>query len=100
MTTPPTQEPGGWGQLPRAMMVQASRVLGLLGSIEPASALDLNLLRRVLLHAALVGVAAGLVGAFFFASVEWLQWVLLENAAGFHPLHAHGEALIHVRPEA
>jgi chloride channel protein, CIC family len=85
-------------KLPRTVLVQASRVLGLLGSIEPASGLDLNLLRRVLLHAALVGVASGLVGAFFFASVEWLQWLLLELAAGFRPLHAHGEALVHAHP--
>ncbi len=70
-------------------MVQASRVLGF---FEPSSILDLGLLRRVLLHAALVGVAAGLVGAAFFAVVEGMQHVVLERLAGFHPLPAYGEA--------
>jgi CIC family chloride channel protein len=79
------------------MMVQASRVLG---RIEPAAALDLNLLRRVLLHAALVGVAAGAVGALFFASVEWTQHLLLERLAGYHPLHAMGETLHLGEPNA
>lgn len=74
-------------------MVQASRVLGVLGSLEPASVLDLGMLRRILWHAALVGVAAGLTGAAFFAAVEWMGHGLLGQLAGFNELAAHGEAI-------
>src|SRR5690606_41500864 len=35
--------------------------------------LDLSLVGRMLWHAALVGVAAGLMGAAFFAALEWMQ---------------------------
>jgi len=54
------------------------------GSIFPASfasatPLDLRIAGRVVLHAALVGVAAGLVGAAFFAGLEYTQRLLLEE---------------------
>lgn len=99
MTGGGSQEPRSpLEQLPRAVMVQASRVLGVLGSLEPASALDLGLLRRMLWHAALVGVAAGLVGAAFFASVEWMGHVLLGQLAGLQQLAAHGEAIHGAKP--
>ena len=48
---------------------------------------------RTLFHATLVGVAAGFVGAFFFAAVELLQFFLLEELAGYSVLRAHGETL-------
>jgi chloride channel protein, CIC family len=67
------------------------------GSIFPAALtgaapLDLRIAGRVVLHAALVGVAAGLMGAAFFASLEYTQRLLLEELAGYVPLRAHGES--------
>lgn len=56
-----------------------------------SAALDLRIVGRTLLHAALVGLAAGLVGAAFFAGVEYMQRLLLEDLAGYAPLRAHGE---------
>jgi len=58
-----------------------------------AGALDLGIVGRTLFHATLVGVAAGFVGAFFFAAVEVLQHFLLEELAGYSVLRAHGETL-------
>jgi len=55
--------------------------------------LELQIVGRMLLHTTLVGVAAGLVGAFFFAAVEYLQFYLLEDLAGYAVLRAHGETL-------
>ena len=58
-----------------------------------AAPLDLRLVGRTLLHAVLVGLAAGLVGAAFFGSLEYLQTWLLEGLAGYVPLRAQGETL-------
>jgi CIC family chloride channel protein len=54
--------------------------------------LDLRIVGRMLLHAALVGVAAGLVGAAFFGALEYVQRLLLEDMAGYAVLRAHGES--------
>ncbi|HEY8926014.1 MAG TPA: chloride channel protein [Polyangia bacterium] len=56
-----------------------------------ASSVELRIVGRTLLHAALVGAAAGLVGAAFFAGLEWVQRLLLEDVGGYHPLRAAGE---------
>lgn len=56
-----------------------------------ASPVDLRIVGRTLLHAALVGLAAGLVGAAFFAGAEYAQSMLLEGLAGYVPLRASGE---------
>ncbi len=53
--------------------------------------LDLQIVGRTLLHAALVGVAAGLAGAAFFAGVEYFQRGVLQGLAGYIPLRADGE---------
>jgi CIC family chloride channel protein len=53
--------------------------------------LDLRLVGRTLLRAALVGAAAGLAGAAFFAGLEYLQLFLLEYLVGYEPLRAEGE---------
>jgi CIC family chloride channel protein len=45
----------------------------------------------MLWHAAVVGIAAGFVGAGFFAGVELLQRWSLESLAGYTVLRAHGE---------
>ena len=55
------------------------------------SPLAFQILGRTLLHAALVGVAAGLAGSLFFAGVELVQRLVLEGAAGYVPLRAAGE---------
>ncbi|WP_248342346.1 chloride channel protein [Anaeromyxobacter paludicola] len=59
-----------------------------------APPLDLPILGRTLLHAALVGGAAGLVGAGFFASLEVAQRGLLAGLAGYAPLRAFGETFL------
>jgi CIC family chloride channel protein len=64
-----------------------------LASVLPEAPLELRIVGRVLLHAAIVGVAAGLVGAAFFAALEAGQRLLLEHGAGLALLRAHGEAL-------
>ena len=53
--------------------------------------LDLRLVGRTLLRAALVGAAAGLAGAAFFAGLEYLQMFVLEYLVGYEPLRAEGE---------
>jgi chloride channel protein, CIC family len=58
-----------------------------------AAPLDLRLVGRTLLHAVIVGLAAGLVGVAFFGSLEYLQLWLLEDLAGYVPLRAQGETL-------
>lgn len=55
--------------------------------------LDLQIVGRMLFHTTLVGVAAGLIGALFFASVEYLQYLFLESLAGYSVLRANGETL-------
>jgi CIC family chloride channel protein len=66
-----------------------------LANLLPDSApLDMRILGRTLLHAALVGVGAGLIGAAFFAGLEYMQFFVLESLAGYLPLRAHGEKLI------
>jgi chloride channel protein, CIC family len=67
------------------------RLLSILG--PGAAPLDLQILGRVLLHAAVVGAAAGLIGAGFFALLELTQHVLLEQLAGYTPLRAYGEKI-------
>src|SRR5262245_60036041 len=65
---------------------------GLLPMLFAESApLDLRIVGRMLLHAATVGLAAGLFGAGFFAALEVLQRVLLERMVGYVPLRANGE---------
>lgn len=56
-----------------------------------AAPLDLRIVGRTLLHAALVGVAAGIAGAIFFGGLEYVQRFLLEDLTGYQALRAHGE---------
>ena len=53
--------------------------------------LDLQIVGRTILHAAAVGLAAGLAGAALFAGLEYFQRALLETLAGYIPLRADGE---------
>ncbi len=59
-----------------------------------AAPIDLRILGRTLLHAALVGAAAGAVGAAFFAGLEYVQSFILEDLAGYRILRAHGETFV------
>jgi len=61
------------------------------GLLAESAPLDLRIVGRTLLHAALVGVAAGVVGAAFFVALEMVQRLVLEELAGYQPLRAHGE---------
>jgi CIC family chloride channel protein len=60
-------------------------------SAAVAAPLDFQILGRVLLHAALVGAAAGLIGSLFVMGLELAQQVLLEELTGYLPLKAAGE---------
>ncbi len=62
--------------------------------------LSFQLLGRVLLHSALVGGAAGVVGCLFVAGLELTQIVFLERVAGYLPLRAAGERLMSEQPVA
>lgn len=60
--------------------------------LEPlARPLDLRIVGRALGLSALVGAVVGLLGAGFFAALEYLQRLLLEDLAGYTPLRAWGE---------
>ena len=61
--------------------------------------LDLRIVGRTLLHAVLVGIVAGLVGAAFLAALEIAQRLLLEALAGYEPARAVGETLLGPGPE-
>ena len=58
-----------------------------------SSPLDLRLIGRTLLHAALVGVVAGLMAAIFFGGLELVEGLLLGQLAGYSRLRAHGETV-------
>jgi chloride channel protein, CIC family len=49
---------------------------------------------KMLVLSALVGAAAGVVACAFYVSLEALQSVVLEGAAGYTPLAAAGEGLV------
>ena len=72
------------------------RAMALLTQESP---LEMRHLGRVLLHAGAVGVAAGLVGAAFFASLEVGQRLLLGGLAGYEPLRAFGETFLAAGPD-
>lgn len=69
-------------------------------SAAVAAPLGFQLLGRMLLHAALVGAAAGLVGSLFVAGLELVQRGLLEELTGYLPLKAAGELVLDSRPTA
>ncbi|EYF07178.1 chloride channel protein [Chondromyces apiculatus] len=61
---------------------------------RPRGILAFQDLGRVLLHAGLVGAAAGLAGSLFFAALELGERHILEGLTGYQPLRAHGEAVL------
>jgi CIC family chloride channel protein len=62
--------------------------------LKEATPVDLRLVGRTLLHAAIVGVVAGLIGAAFFAGLEVVQRLILEQLAGYRILRASGETFL------
>lgn len=70
-------------------------VRNFVGAFAPSeSSLELQIAGRVLFHAALVGLGAGIMGCAFFAGAEIAQNYLLEHLAGYDPLRAVGEKVI------
>jgi CIC family chloride channel protein len=59
--------------------------------LAQAKRLELGVVGRSLFDGIVVGVAAGLVGAAFFAGLEYFQRGVLEDLAGYVPLRADGE---------
>jgi chloride channel protein, CIC family len=78
--------------LPRPVRRRLTAFARLLGATR--APVELQILGRVLLHAALVGAAAGLLGSLFFAGVEAMQRAALEAWAGYVPLRAGGEQIL------
>ena len=62
--------------------------------LREATPVDLRIVGRTLLHAALVGIVAGLMGAAFFAALEIVQRFLLEYLGGYRILRASGETFM------
>ena len=75
-----------WLDLPLRPVRQ---LLALLVPDEPP--LELQIVGRTLLHAALVGLVAGVVGSAFLAILNLVQGALLETLSGYEPLRAAGE---------
>src|SRR3954471_5887054 len=86
--TPPATTPLG-----KAQLRQRSRDF-LTTILRDATPAELRIVGRTLIHAALVGVAAGLMGAAFFAALEVVQRLVLEDLGGYHPLRASGETFL------
>ncbi|HLM73453.1 MAG TPA: chloride channel protein, partial [Polyangiaceae bacterium] len=62
--------------------------------LAAAAPIDLRIVGRTLLHAALVGAAAGIIGALFFAALEMFERLLLGSLAGYESLRATGEKFL------
>ncbi len=62
--------------------------------LREATPPDLRIVGRTLAHAAIVGAAAGLMGAAFFATLELVQRLVLEDLGGYRPLRASGETFL------
>jgi len=65
--------------------------------LEAAAPIDLRILGRTLLHAAVVGLGAGIIGTVFFVGLEVVQRLLLEDICGYVPLRAAGEGMFPLR---
>src|SRR5215813_11981182 len=78
--------------LPRPALRRLTALRRLLDAAQKP--IEFQILGRVLLHAALVGAAAGLMGSLFFAAVEAVQRFVLEGWTVYVPLRAGGERLL------
>lgn len=59
-----------------------------------ASPIDLRLVGRTILHAALVGAGAGLIAVVFYACLEMIDRLVLGHIAGYRALRAAGESFL------
>lgn len=75
-----------WAKLHRRLVEEP------VGAVIDGSPLDLRIIGRSLWHAAVVGLAAGLLGVLFVRGLELLEAVLLQSLVGYEPLRASGEA--------
>ncbi|MGH7271840.1 MAG: chloride channel protein, partial [Polyangiaceae bacterium] len=89
--------PSGFPSLPRRARGGLLALKRLMGAAQPP--IEFQILGRVLLHSALVGAAAGLLGSLFFVGVEAVQRVVLDSLAGYIPLRAGGEQVLGAAPE-
>jgi CIC family chloride channel protein len=78
--------------LPRAALRRLLALKHLFGAAR--APIEFQILGRVLLQAALVGAAAGLLGSLFFAGVEAFERLVLESWVGYAPLRAGGETIL------
>ena len=82
----------------RPMLRPVRNALALFVPDEPP--LELQIVGRTLLHAALVGLLAGLFGSAFLYALDHVQRFILEDATGYAPLRAAGEAQRTLSPDA
>ena len=76
----------------RKLRRKGEETLALLRNLIPDNQpLDLRIVSRMLLHASLVGLVAGIFGVAFYYALELLQWFFLQKLAGYTVLHAAGE---------
>ena len=88
MDEPRRRKSPSWG--PRGIIFRpVKNILALIVPDEPP--LELQIVGRTLLHAALVGLVAGLVGSAFLWALEHVQALTLEDLCGYIPLRAAGE---------
>jgi CIC family chloride channel protein len=80
----------------RKLFRPVRNILSLIVPEEPP--LELQLVGKTLLHAALVGLVAGIIGSAFLWALEHVQAVLLEDLCGYIPLRAAGD--LHYEPPA
>src|SRR5512147_998774 len=62
--------------------------------LTSAAPIDLRIVGRTLLHAALVGAGAGFISVAFFAALELVERLLLSGLAGYLPARARGETFL------
>lgn len=94
-------KPSGPGRRPLSLVRAAVQpVRDMLGWMRPAEPLELQIVGRTVLHAAVVGLGAGVLGVLFFAGTELVQALMLERLAGYEPLRAKGEGIATLEPGA
>jgi CIC family chloride channel protein len=89
---PAADDPSGLSAAAGAMLRPVKNLIAFVTTSEPP--LELQIVGRTLLHAALVGLGAGVIACLFFYGSEFLQYLLLEKVAGYEPLRAQGEKVI------
>jgi len=88
---PDTTGPGALSAATEAVLRPVRSLLALVTPSEPP--LELQIVGRTLLHAALVGLGAGAIAVAFFAGASLLEHVVLEQLCGYEPLRAHDEGM-------